>query len=83
MQTEVELDSGQSFVIAGLLDNRMVETISKIPGLASIPLLGKLFTSRAAVAQQLRIAGNRNPRSGAADSGRTAAAHDSTCRIPS
>jgi len=47
IQTEVELDSGQSFVIAGLLDNRLTETISKIPGLASIPLLGKLFTSRA------------------------------------
>jgi pilus assembly protein CpaC len=47
VQTEVELDSGQSFVIAGLLDNRMTETINKIPGLASIPLLGKLFTSRA------------------------------------
>jgi pilus assembly protein CpaC len=48
VQTEVELDSGQSFVIAGLMDNRMTETISKIPGLASIPLLGKLFTSRGA-----------------------------------
>ncbi|MEO8368690.1 MAG: pilus assembly protein N-terminal domain-containing protein [Candidatus Solibacter sp.] len=47
VQTEVELESGQSFVIAGLMDNRMVETISKIPGLSSIPLLGKLFTSRA------------------------------------
>ena len=46
IQTEVELDSGQSFVIAGLLDNRLTETINKIPGLASIPLLGKLFTSR-------------------------------------
>jgi pilus assembly protein CpaC len=46
VQTEVELDSGQSFVIAGLMDNRMTETISKIPGLASIPLLGKLFTSK-------------------------------------
>jgi pilus assembly protein CpaC len=46
IQTEVELESGQSFVIAGLLDNRLTETISKIPGLASIPLLGKLFSSR-------------------------------------
>jgi pilus assembly protein CpaC len=46
IQTEVELDSGQSFVIAGLLDNRLTETISKIPGLANIPLLGKLFTSK-------------------------------------
>lgn len=44
--TEVELEDGQSFVIGGLLDNRMTETLSRIPGLASIPLLGKLFQSR-------------------------------------
>jgi pilus assembly protein CpaC len=44
--TDVELESGQSFVIAGLLDNRMTETLNKIPGLASIPLLGKIFQSR-------------------------------------
>lgn len=46
VQTNVELESGQSFVIAGLLDNSMTETLNKIPGLANIPLLGKLFTSR-------------------------------------
>jgi len=47
IQTSVELESGQSFVIAGLLDNSMTENLNKIPGLANIPLLGKLFTSRA------------------------------------
>lgn len=46
VQTEVELLNGQSFVIAGLMDNRLTETINRIPGLANIPLLGKLFTSR-------------------------------------
>jgi pilus assembly protein CpaC len=46
VQTNVELESGQSFVIAGLLDNRMTETLNKIPGLSAIPLLGKLFQSR-------------------------------------
>lgn len=46
VQTEVELQNGQSFVIAGLLDNQITETLNKIPGLASIPLLGKLFQSR-------------------------------------
>ena len=46
VQTEVELESGQSFVIAGLLDKEMTETFNKIPGLANIPLLGKLFQSR-------------------------------------
>jgi pilus assembly protein CpaC len=47
VQTEVELESGQSFVIAGLLDKEMTETLNKMPGLANIPLLGKLFQSRA------------------------------------
>jgi pilus assembly protein CpaC len=46
VQTEVELESGQSFVIGGLLDNRVTETLSKVPGLSSIPLFGKLFESR-------------------------------------
>jgi len=46
VKTEIELEDGQSFVIGGLLDNRLTETLSRIPGLASIPLLGKLFQSR-------------------------------------
>ncbi|MCL4401922.1 MAG: pilus assembly protein N-terminal domain-containing protein, partial [Acidobacteria bacterium] len=46
VQTEVELEDGQSFVIGGLLDNRTTESLNKIPGLADIPLLGKLFQSR-------------------------------------
>jgi pilus assembly protein CpaC len=45
--TEIELEAGQSFAIAGLLDNRLSETLNKIPGLSAIPLLGKLFQSRA------------------------------------
>ncbi|HTT63121.1 MAG TPA: pilus assembly protein N-terminal domain-containing protein [Bryobacteraceae bacterium] len=46
INTEVELESGQSFMIAGLLDNTMTETLNKIPGLANIPLFGNLFKSR-------------------------------------
>ena len=46
VQTEIELESGQSFAIAGLLDNRVTESLSKVPGLGDIPLLGKLFQSR-------------------------------------
>jgi pilus assembly protein CpaC len=46
VQTEVELESGQSFVIAGLLDSQTTESLSKIPGIGNIPLLGKLFQSR-------------------------------------
>ncbi len=48
VHTEIELDSGQSFAIAGLLDNRITETLSKIPGLGDLPVLGKLFQSKSA-----------------------------------
>src|SRR5579862_9558194 len=46
METNIELGAGQTFVIAGLIDNQVTETISKIPGLASLPILGKLFQSK-------------------------------------
>src|SRR5579864_4856752 len=46
VQTEIELEEGQSFVIGGLLDRRVTEQLSKIPGLGDVPLLGKLFQSR-------------------------------------
>jgi len=46
VHTEIELENGQSFAIAGLLDNRFNETLDKIPGIGNIPLLGKLFQSR-------------------------------------
>jgi len=46
IDTVVELEPGQSFVIAGLLDNETTRTLSKIPGLGDIPLLGKLFQNR-------------------------------------
>ncbi len=48
VQTEIELENGQSFVIAGLINNQVTEQLSKMPGLASIPLLGKLFQSHSA-----------------------------------
>lgn len=46
VQTEIELESGQSFVIAGLIDNQTSESFSKVPGIGDIPLLGKLFQSK-------------------------------------
>ena len=46
VDTEIELESGQSFAIAGLLDNRSTESLSKIPGFADIPIIGKLFQSK-------------------------------------
>jgi pilus assembly protein CpaC len=45
-ETEVILKDGESFAIAGLIDNRVIQTIFKIPGLGNIPVLGQLFRSR-------------------------------------
>ena len=45
-QTEFELQDGQSFVIAGLMDNRVTNITSKMPGLGDIPILGNFFKSK-------------------------------------
>jgi pilus assembly protein CpaC len=45
-ETEFELRDGQSFVIAGLIDNRVTDTWNKIPGLGDIPILGQFFKSK-------------------------------------
>jgi len=45
-ETEIELKDGQSFGIAGLLDNRAQVQLSKVPGIGDIPILGNLFRSR-------------------------------------
>jgi len=44
-ETTVELGSGQSFVIGGLLQNNFNTEIDKIPGLGDVPVLGALFRS--------------------------------------
>jgi pilus assembly protein CpaC len=44
-ETTVELGSGQSFAIAGLLQNNITEDLSKFPGLGDLPVLGTLFRS--------------------------------------
>ena len=45
-ETEVILKDGESFAIAGLIDNRVVQTLSRVRGLGDIPILGNLFRSR-------------------------------------
>jgi len=45
-ETEFELQDGQSFVIAGLMDNRVTDVYNKIPGLGDIPILGNFFRSK-------------------------------------
>ena len=47
-ETELELRDGQTFAIAGLMDSSMASTLQKIPGLGDIPIIGRLFQSKAA-----------------------------------
>jgi len=44
-ETTVELGSGQSFMIAGLLSNNSQNIIQKLPGAGDLPILGSLFRS--------------------------------------
>jgi len=46
-ETTVELGSGQSFMIAGLLQNDHNNLIDKTPGVGDVPVLGALFRSNA------------------------------------
>ena len=45
-ETEFELQDGQSFVIAGLMDNRVTNITNKVPGLGDIPILGNCSRAR-------------------------------------
>ncbi len=45
-KTGVELRDGQSFALAGLLDNNETKTLSRIPVVSSIPVIGALFKSK-------------------------------------
>jgi pilus assembly protein CpaC len=45
-ETEVVLKNGESFAIAGLIDNRVTQILNKVRGLGDIPILGRLFRSQ-------------------------------------
>jgi pilus assembly protein CpaC len=46
-ETEVELRDGQTFAIAGLMNNTVTSSLQKVPGIGDIPILGLLFKSKA------------------------------------
>jgi pilus assembly protein CpaC len=54
-ETELELNNGQTFAIAGLLNNSMTNTLQKIPGIGDIPILGLLFKSKAAQKERTEL----------------------------
>jgi pilus assembly protein CpaC len=54
-ETELELRDGQTFAIAGLMNNTMTQTLAKVPGIGDIPILGYLFRSKAARKDQTEL----------------------------
>jgi pilus assembly protein CpaC len=54
-ETELELNNGQTFAIAGLMNNQVNSTMQKIPGIGDIPILGLLFKSKAAQKNQTEL----------------------------
>jgi pilus assembly protein CpaC len=54
-ETELELIDGQTFAIAGLMNNSVNSTLQKIPGIGDIPILGYLFKSKAAQKNQTEL----------------------------
>jgi len=54
-ETELELENGQTFAIAGLINNQVRSTFSRIPGIGHIPILGLLFQSKAAQKDQTEL----------------------------
>lgn len=45
-ETSIELGEGETYAIAGLLDNRETEAFASIPGISSVPILGNLFKNK-------------------------------------
>ena len=54
-ETELELRDGQTFAIAGLLNNTVNSSLQKVPGIGDIPILGQLFRSKAAQKQRTEL----------------------------
>jgi pilus assembly protein CpaC len=54
-ETDVELRDGQSFAIAGLMNNLSQDDVQEVPGLSKIPIIGHLFRSRAERAEQTEL----------------------------
>jgi pilus assembly protein CpaC len=54
-ETNVELRDGQSFAVAGLLNNLSQDDVNEVPGLSKLPIIGRLFRSRGERAEQTEL----------------------------
>ena len=54
-ETDVELRDGQTFAMAGLLNNLSQDDLQEIPGLARLPIIGHLFKTKSERAEQTEL----------------------------
>lgn len=54
-ETTIELADGQSIAIGGLLSDNLRDSVSKVPGLGDIPILGQLFSSHEYISGQTEL----------------------------
>ena len=54
-ETTIELNAGQTFAIAGLMDSEITENVNKVPYLGDIPVLGRFFRSTEARENQTEL----------------------------
>lgn len=54
-ETTIELGDGQSIAIGGLLSDNLRDSVSKVPGLGDIPVLGQLFSSHEYISGQTEL----------------------------
>ena len=67
VESEMDLRDGQSFAIAGLLDNRVTEQLEKIPGIGDIPDSGEAVYEPEPEQEQERVADGSDAANRAAD----------------
>jgi pilus assembly protein CpaC len=54
-ETNVELAEGETFAVAGLLDQRDREIFARIPGISSLPIIGNLFKNKQSLKQNTEL----------------------------
>ena len=69
VKTSVEIENNQSFAIAGLIDNRVTENLSKVPGLGDIPAFRKAVPVAAAKQVEYGTDGGGDAGTGSTSSG--------------
>jgi pilus assembly protein CpaC len=55
VKTEVDLEDGQSFAIAGLLDRTVTDSFQKMPFIGDIPVIGKMFQTKSVSRQNTEL----------------------------